>query len=176
MAREMDRKLRYQYQVSVTATEGVEGGYLPVPQGERQQQRPPPAQPPTEEVQQQELLHRITNQLENLSVHLVQGTRVQPQNQDANRVQRRNAREFLCYNCGETRHGMYCCPHPRRNPVDAYPPRRPRQQVSPPRDRPPPAPPLQPIQILRPHAPPQPQAQIPPLPAIQEDRAVNVLT
>ena len=60
---------------------------------------------------QQDLLHHITQQLENLSVNLV-GGRMQHKNQE--RGNRRQARELQCYNCGEAGHAMYFCPHPRR--------------------------------------------------------------
>ena len=170
IAREKDRKLRYQYQVSVAEEIGREES-----QQATQGAAPRRPQSPPEEVQQQDLLQRITNQLDTLSLHFVQGARASPQPQEENRAQRRQNREFFCYNCGETGHGMYYCPHPRRNPTGA---RHPRQQVTPPRARPPPpAPPVQPpAQALRPPAPqPQAQAQIPPLPMVMEERAVNVI-
>lgn len=82
IAREKDRKIRYQHQVSqVAVARQNEEGVLSLPIEERGQQRMPPTQPPNEDAQQQDLLQRITNQLENLSIHLVQGARVLPQDQ-----------------------------------------------------------------------------------------------
>ena len=67
-----------------------------------------------------ELLQRVTNQLDNLSINLVQGARVhQPQYQNGEgmpngpRQQRQPRRSFVCYNCGEEGHGMNYCPYPR---------------------------------------------------------------
>ena len=89
-----------------------------------------------------ELLQRVTNQLNELSVNFVQASRMQAQPPNEERVQnaqppRRPLRrqELLCYNCGEEGHGMYFCPHPRRYPGNGLG-RGPRRQVTPPRDRP----------------------------------------
>ncbi|MCO5566295.1 hypothetical protein L7F22_019971 [Adiantum nelumboides] len=134
---------------------------------------------------QQELLIRITHQLEDLSVHLVQGGRGPPPNQEQARGPRRQAQEYHCYNCGENGHGMYYCLHPRR--IGNF--RGPRNQVSPPRERRQQQPPFPiqqapPVQILRPPVqskpqqpppPPPPIAPIPPLP-IPEKRAINVIS
>ena len=147
-----------------------------------QSPQPPPAPPVTPEDPHLELLQRVTNQLDNLSINLVQGPRMQPQPRNEERMQdappprRPPARrqEYFCYNCGEDGHGMYFCPHPRRYPGNGQG-RGPRRQVTPPRERPqaPVQPPLaaQP-QILR---RPQPAAAIPPLPEAAEERAVNVI-
>ncbi|MCO5580782.1 hypothetical protein L7F22_034653 [Adiantum nelumboides] len=104
-AREKDRKLKFQAQ--------LQGGMEP----------PPPAQPiarvvlgtsaPDQESSQQELLQQITNQLESLSINLVQGVRAPQTGNDRNRQEgQRQTREYVCYNCGEVGHGMYFCPHP----------------------------------------------------------------
>ena len=98
-------------------------------------------------------------------------------------MQRRQAQEYHCYNCGENGHGMYYCPHPRRQNFN----RGPRQnQLSPPREVPQQSPPPRtvhftpPTQILRPPVPPPPQAHIPPLPpappAPANNRAVSVIS
>ncbi|MCO5587324.1 hypothetical protein L7F22_041273 [Adiantum nelumboides] len=152
---------------------------------------PPPAQPiartvagtsaTDQESSQQELLQQITNQLESLSINLVQGVRAPQSGTDCNRQEgQRQTREYVCYNCGEVGHGMYFCPHPRRYQGNGNHRRAPRQQVTPPRARPPNgqqnAPVAPPIQILRPPPPPpQTPAEIPPLPSGGEDRAVSVI-
>ena len=84
--------------------------------------RPMPAPAPQGAAQQrggnqQDILERITNQLESLSVNLV-GGRVQQNNHD--RGNRRQQRELHCYNCGENGHGMYHCPYPRRYQGEGY--------------------------------------------------------
>ncbi|MCO5598265.1 hypothetical protein L7F22_052357 [Adiantum nelumboides] len=153
---------------------------------------PPPAQPiartvagtsaTDQESSQQELLQQITNQLESLSINLVQGVRAPQSGNDRNRQEgQRQTREYVCYNCGEVGHGMYFCPHPRRYQGNGNHRRTPRQQVTPPRARPPNgqqnAPMAPPIQILRPPPPPpQTPAEIPPLPSGGEDRAVSVIS
>ncbi|MCO5614557.1 hypothetical protein L7F22_068840 [Adiantum nelumboides] len=173
-AREKDRKLKFQAQ--------LQGGMEP----------PPPAQPiartvagtsvTDQESSQQELLQQITNQLESLSINLVQGVRAPQSGNDRNRQEgQRQPREYVCYNCGEVGHGMYFCPHPRRYQGNGNHRRAPRQQVTPPRARPPNgqqnAPVAPPVQILRPPPPPpQTPAEIPPLPSGGEDRAVSVIT
>ncbi|MCO5606436.1 hypothetical protein L7F22_060624 [Adiantum nelumboides] len=173
-AREKDRKLKFQAQ--------LQGGMEP----------PPPAQPiartvagtsaTDQESSQQELLQQITNQLESLSINLVQGVRASQSGTDRNRQEgQRQTREYVCYNCGEVGHGMYFCPHPRRYQGNGNHRRALRQQVTTPRARPPNgqqnAPVAPPIQILRPPPPPrQTPAEIPPLPSGGEDRAVSVIT
>ncbi|MCO5567942.1 hypothetical protein L7F22_021638 [Adiantum nelumboides] len=78
----------------------------------------------------QDLLNRITSELENLSVHLVEG-RGPRQNGDQGRGRgRQGGQEYVCYNCGEHGHGMFFCPHPKRQNFN----RGPRQNhLSPPR-------------------------------------------
>ena len=67
-----------------------------------------------------DLLQRVTNQLESLSINLVQGGRVhQPQAMQHSRIVGQpngppQTREYFCYTCGEDGHGMYFSPHPRR--------------------------------------------------------------
>ncbi|MCO5608656.1 hypothetical protein L7F22_062870 [Adiantum nelumboides] len=135
-----ERKIRYQLQQREADQE--EEGMASVP---------PTSAPPTHRGQgnqdQQELLSRITHQLEDLLVHLVQGGRGSPPNQEQARGPRRQAQEYHCYNCNENGHGIYYCPHPRRI-------------VQPQPQQPPP--------------PPSPIAPIPPLP-IPEIRYVNVI-
>ena len=166
-ARLKDRKLQFHAHVmrreSQPSTSGV---------GEQQ----PHAPPTTQADPHLELLQRVTNQLNELSVNMFQGSRMpaQPSNeeraQNAQQPPRRQQRrqDYFCYNCGEDGHGMYFCPHPRRHPGNGQG-RGPRRQVTPPRDRP--QAPAQ-SQILR-----QPQATtaIPPLPEVNEERAVNVI-
>ncbi|MCO5597260.1 hypothetical protein L7F22_051336 [Adiantum nelumboides] len=93
-AREKDRKLKFQAQ--------LQGGMEP----------PLPTQPiaravagtsaTDQESSQQELLQQITNQLESLSINLVQGVRAPQPGNDRNRQEgQRQAREYVCYNCGE---------------------------------------------------------------------------
>ena len=148
-------------------------------------EQPPPVHPIIPEDPHLELLQRVTNQLDNLSINLVQGPRMQPQPHNEERAQdappprRPPARrqEYFCYNCGEDGHGMYFCPHPRRYPGNGQG-RGPRRQVTPPRERPqapvqPQPPPAVQPQILR--HPPRAAAAIPPLPKIAEERAVNVI-
>ncbi|MCO5604251.1 hypothetical protein L7F22_058414 [Adiantum nelumboides] len=133
---------------------------------------------------QEDLLHKLTQQLETLTLNLVQvPTRGQQPRDDAR--PRRQAQEYHCYNCGENGHGMYYCPHPRR--IGNF--RGPRDQVSPPRERQQQQPPFPiqqapPVQIPRPPmqpqsqqspSPPPPIVPIPPLP-IQENRVVNVIS
>ena len=65
-----------------------------------------------------ELLQKVTHQLDNLSINLVQASQVpQPQaigNQPNVQEPRRPPRcGLFCYNCEEEGHGMYYCPHPR---------------------------------------------------------------
>ncbi|MCO5596491.1 hypothetical protein L7F22_050554 [Adiantum nelumboides] len=173
-AREKDRKLKFQAQ--------LQGGMEP----------PLPAQPiartvagtsvTDQESSQQELLQQITNQLESLSINLVQGVRAPQSGNDRNRQEgQRKTLEYVCYNCGEVGNGMYFCPHPRCYQGNGNHRRAPRQQVTPPRARPPNgqqnAPVAPPIQILRPPPPPpQTPAEIPPLPSGGEDRAVSVIS
>ena len=114
-ARLKDRKL--QFQAHVMRREPLPPSNM---MNEQQQQAPstaPAADPHLE------LLQRVTNQLNELSVNFVQASRMQAQPPNEERVQnaqppRRPLRrqELLCYNCGEEGHGMYFCPHPRRYP------------------------------------------------------------
>ncbi|MCO5577963.1 hypothetical protein L7F22_031800 [Adiantum nelumboides] len=78
---------------------------------------------------QEDLLHKLTQQLETLTLNLVQAPTRGQQPRDDARPLRRSTQELRCWNCNETGHGMYHCPHPRRIPRDMYPPRRPPQTV-----------------------------------------------
>ena len=174
-ARLKDRKLQFQAHVMRRESQPSTSGM-----GEQQPHAPPtaPADPHLE------LLQRVTNQLNELSVNMFQGSRMpaQPSNeeraQNAQQPPRRQQRrqDYFCYNCGEDGHGMYFCPHPRRHPGNGQG-RGPRRQVTPPRDRPQapaqPQPPVAQPQILRQQ--PQATAAIPPLPEVNEERAVNVI-
>ncbi|MCO5575813.1 hypothetical protein L7F22_029618 [Adiantum nelumboides] len=150
---EKNRKILYQYQVGRPTLGFNVNPSIDVTQA-------PPSMPNVPEFTrgQQDMLQQInnlTNQLENLSVNLVQAARRPAEGNGGNRPPpRRQARELICYNCGENGHGMYNCPHPRRydNPV-----RGPRQEVTPPRARPQ-APEQPPPHILQ---PPRAQAQPP---------------
>lgn len=130
-----------------------------------------------------ELLQKVTSQLEDLSINLVQSARAQPSPRNDNRRNNEqpprrppNRRQDLHYdNCREDGHDMYFYPHPRRYNGNGQG-RGPRRQISPPRDRPP-VQQLQQLaeqhQILR--RPPQAVAEIPPLPGAAGERAVNVI-
>ena len=127
-AREKDRKL--QFQSSVVRMEQSQ-----VPNVANEQPYPVPTM--LLEDPHMELLQRVTNQLDNLSINLVQGARVhQPQHQNGEgmpngpRPQRQPRRSFVCYNCGEEGHGMNYCPYPRN--YEGIQARR-GQQVTPPR-------------------------------------------
>ncbi|MCO5608805.1 hypothetical protein L7F22_063022 [Adiantum nelumboides] len=166
IARVKDRKLEYQ-----AHTSRVEHPQGPTMADERL----PPAPTTTPEDPHLELLQRVTNQLDNLSINMVQGVRQQqpqPNNERMPNGPRRQPqrRDYFCYNCGEEGHGMYFCPHPRNFNAQAG---RGRQQVTPPRARPPPQ--IQPQilqnpqmvaqpQVLQRSEAPQPVAEIPPLP------------
>ncbi|KAH7425235.1 hypothetical protein KP509_11G045600 [Ceratopteris richardii] len=114
----------------------------------------PVTQAENEGTSQQDILQKLTQQLEQLTLNLVRSQHDRPQ-REQNRGQRRQAQEFICYNCNECGHGMYNCPHPRRNPGDMYPVRRPPQYAQ---------------------EQQQQQANIPPVPMAQGDqRQVNVL-
>ncbi|MCO5554760.1 hypothetical protein L7F22_008294 [Adiantum nelumboides] len=78
---------------------------------------------------QEDLLHKLTQQLETLTLNLVQAPTKGQQPRDDARPLRRSTQELRCWNCNEPGHGMYHCPHPRRIPGDMYPPRRPPQTV-----------------------------------------------
>ncbi|MCO5560767.1 hypothetical protein L7F22_014387 [Adiantum nelumboides] len=161
-----DRKLEYQ-----AHTSRVEHPQGPTMADERL----PPAPTTTPEDPHLELLQRVTNQLDNLSINMVQGVhqqQPQPNNEKMPNGPRRQPqrRDYFCYNCGEEAHGMYFCPHPRNFNAQAG---RGRQQVTPPRARPPPQ--IQPQilqnpqmvaqpQVLQSSVTPQPVAEIPPLP------------
>ncbi|MCO5595895.1 hypothetical protein L7F22_049946 [Adiantum nelumboides] len=131
IARVKDQKLEYQ-----AHTSRVEH-----PQGPTMvDERLPPAPTTIPEDPHLELLQRVTNQLDNLSINMVQGVRQQqpqPNNERMPNGPRRQPqrRDYFCYNCGEEGHGMYFCPHPRNFNAQAG---RGRQQVTPPRARPPP--------------------------------------
>ncbi|MCO5549191.1 hypothetical protein L7F22_002657 [Adiantum nelumboides] len=166
IARVKDRKLEYQ-----AHTSRVEHPQGPTMADERL----PSAPTTTPEDPHLELLQRVTNQLDNLSINMVQGVRQQqpqPNNERMPNGPRRQPqrRDYFCYNCGEEGHGMYFCPHPRNFNAQAG---RGRQQVTPPRARPPPQ--IQPQilqnpqmvaqpQVLQRSVSPQPVAEIPPLP------------
>ncbi|MCO5558756.1 hypothetical protein L7F22_012342 [Adiantum nelumboides] len=166
IARVKDQKLEYQ-----AHTSRVEHPQGPTMADERL----PPAPTTTPEDPHLELLQRVTNQLDNLSINMVQGVRQQqpqPNNERMPNGPRRQPqrRDYFCYNCGEEGHGMYFCPHPRNFNAQAG---RGRQQVTPPRARPPPQ--IQPQilqnpqmvaqpQVLQRSVAPQPVVEIPPLP------------
>ncbi|MCO5593839.1 hypothetical protein L7F22_047857 [Adiantum nelumboides] len=174
IARVKDRKLEYQ-----AHTSRVEHPQGPTMADERL----PPAPTTTPEDPHLELLQRVTNQLDNLSINMVQGVRQQqpqPNNERMPNGPRRQPqrRDYFCYNCGEEGHGMYFCPHPRNFNAQAG---RGRQQVTPPRARPPPQ--IQPQilqnpqmvaqpQVLQRSVSPQPVAEIPPLPSNNVQKVV----
>ncbi|MCO5571568.1 hypothetical protein L7F22_025312 [Adiantum nelumboides] len=166
IARVKDRKLEYQAHMS----------RVEHPQGPTMaDERLPPAPTTTPEDPHLELLQRVTNQLDNLSINMVQGVHQQQPQPNNERMpngprQQPQRRDYFCYNCGEEGHGMYFCPHPRNFNAQAG---RGRQQVTPPRARPPPQ--IQPQilqnpqmvaqpQVLQRSVSPQPVAEIPPLP------------
>ncbi|MCO5614713.1 hypothetical protein L7F22_068997 [Adiantum nelumboides] len=138
-----------------------------------------------------DLLQRVTNQLDNLSINFIHGFQPQqPIQQQAGglepngQVPRRPlGREYQSHNYGEDEHDMYFCPYPRG--YGNAPPRGPQQQISPLRTRPPRMPMCeqqqqqQPIQILRQstYAPvPQPTAEVPSLPHDGVEQAMNVIS
>ncbi|MCO5554226.1 hypothetical protein L7F22_007754 [Adiantum nelumboides] len=157
-----------------------------------EQERPSP--PNGSEDPHLDLLQRVTNQLDNLTINFIHGFQPQqPMQQQAgglepnSQVPRRPPRrEYQCHNYGEDKHGMYFCPYLRG--YGNAPPRGSQQQVSPLRMRPPPMPMCeqqqqpqqqQPIQILRQstYAPvPQPTAEVPPLPHDGVEQAMNVIS
>ena len=161
MAREKDRKLNYQAQKELGERQRVRE------EGMHEGQTVPtqPNLPPMGN-SQEETLTRLTRQLENLTLNLMQ--RPEPPREGFNRGQRRQNQEYQCYNCGETGHGMYNCPHPRRDqgrpmPRGMYP--RPPMMA-----RPAPVPALAaPIAVIPPVPPP------PVLPPLVEARVVNIL-
>ena len=112
-AKAKDRKLQFQSGLARREHQPIIDGKSP---------QPPPVLPNIPEDSHLELLQKVTNQLENFSINLVQGPRIKPQPhinegaQDARPPQRPLARrqEHTCWNCGEDGHGMYFCPHPRR--------------------------------------------------------------
>ncbi|MCO5591587.1 hypothetical protein L7F22_045574 [Adiantum nelumboides] len=117
----------------------------------------------------EDLLHKLTQQLETLTLNLVQAPTRGIQPRDDARPLRRSTQELRCWNCNESGHGMYHCPHPRRIPGDMYPPRRPPQTVQ--FDVP-----QQPPTILRrPPPPPQPMVVVPPVREQPEERGVNII-
>ncbi|MCO5575262.1 hypothetical protein L7F22_029062 [Adiantum nelumboides] len=100
IARVKDRKLEYQ-----AHTSRVEHPQGPTMADERL----PPAPTTTPEDPHLELLQRVTNQLDNLSINMVQGVRQQqpqPNNERMPNGQRRQPqrRDYFCYNCGEEGH------------------------------------------------------------------------
>lgn len=126
------------------------------------QEAPAPIDLPPMGNSQQDVLSRITRQLEYFTLNLMQ--RPEPPRDGDNRGQRRQNQEYHCYNCGETGHGMYNFPHPRRElggpmPRGMYP--RPPTMARPPLA--------------------QPAAAVPPVPPPQtappqvENRVVNVI-
>jgi len=102
----------------------------------------PPTQPAIDGDTHLDLLQKVTNQLDNLSINLVQGVCAQQQppppiverGNNAPTQRRPQWMEYFCYNYGEDGHGMYFFPHPRR--YGNAPPRGPRQQITLPRARP----------------------------------------
>ncbi|MCO5612308.1 hypothetical protein L7F22_066573 [Adiantum nelumboides] len=70
---------------------------------------------------QEDLLHKLTQQLETLTLNLVQAPTRGQQPRDDARPLRRSTQELRCWNCNETGHGMYHCPHPRRPPPPPQP-------------------------------------------------------
>ncbi|MCO5613483.1 hypothetical protein L7F22_067760 [Adiantum nelumboides] len=78
---------------------------------------------------QEDLLHKLIQQLETLTLNLVQAPTRGQQLRDDARSLRRSTQELRCWNCNETGYGMYHCPHPRHIPGDMYPLRRPPQTV-----------------------------------------------
>ncbi|MCO5601802.1 hypothetical protein L7F22_055927 [Adiantum nelumboides] len=97
IARVKDRKLEYQ-----AHTLRVEHPQGPTMADERL----PPAPTTTPEDPHLELLQRVTNQLDNLSINMVQGVRQQqpqPNNERMPNGPRRQPqrRDYFCYNCGE---------------------------------------------------------------------------
>ncbi|MCO5558743.1 hypothetical protein L7F22_012329 [Adiantum nelumboides] len=138
-----------------------------------------------------DLLRRVTNQLDNLSINLIHGLQpqlpVQPQaggEELKGRAPRRPPmREYHGHNYAEDEHGMYFCPYPNR--CGNAPPRWPRQQVSPLRMKPPPMPMCEQqqqqeqVQILRQSTyaiVPKPTAEVPPLPHDGVEQAMNVIS
>ncbi|MCO5562015.1 hypothetical protein L7F22_015641 [Adiantum nelumboides] len=102
IARVKDRKLEYQ-----AHTSRVEHPQGPTMADERL----PPAPTTTPEDPHLELLQRVTNQLDNLSINMVQGVRQQqpqPNNERMPNGPRRQPqrRDYFCYNCGEEGHGV----------------------------------------------------------------------
>ncbi|KAH7432177.1 hypothetical protein KP509_07G011900 [Ceratopteris richardii] len=80
----------------------------------------PATQAENEGTLQQDILQKLTQQLEQITLNLVRSQQDRPQ-REQNRGQRQQAQEFICYNCNERGHGMYNCPHPRRNPANIPP-------------------------------------------------------
>ncbi|MCO5569774.1 hypothetical protein L7F22_023489 [Adiantum nelumboides] len=100
IARVKDRKLEYQ-----AHTSRVEHPQGPTMADERL----PPAPTTTPEDPHLELLQRVTNQLDNLSINMVQGVRQQqpqPNNERMPNGPRRQPqrRDYSCYTCGEEGH------------------------------------------------------------------------
>ncbi|MCO5604491.1 hypothetical protein L7F22_058658 [Adiantum nelumboides] len=182
LAQLKDRKLQFQAYLFRTDQ--------PKPQVQNVANEAPPPIPVVLEDPHLELLQRVTNQLDNLSINMVQGVQRQQrqppngernQNDQHQQRQRRQRRDYFCYNCGEDGHGMYYCPYPRNYNNNFRPGGR-RNQVSPPKDRP-----LQPVQPPILQEPPvtqilqrpialQPVTEIPALPNNNVERAVNIIS
>ncbi|MCO5595068.1 hypothetical protein L7F22_049105 [Adiantum nelumboides] len=118
------KKLLYQERKSNCVKEREE---VNVPQHTNNAQ--PKVAPISADSHQEDLLHKLTQQLETLTLNLVQAPTRGQQPRDDARPLRRSTQELRCWNCNETGHGMYHCPHPRRISGDMYPPRRPPQTV-----------------------------------------------
>ncbi|MCO5557281.1 hypothetical protein L7F22_010842 [Adiantum nelumboides] len=142
-------------------------------------ERLPPALTTTPEDSHLELLQRVTNRLDNLSINMVQGVRQQqpqPNNERMPNGPRRQHKGGITFATIVVRRDMVCT----FTQVG-----RGRQQVTPPRARPPPQ--IQPqilqnpqmvaqLQVLQRSVSPQPVAEIPPLPNNNGERAVNVIS
>ncbi|MCO5604317.1 hypothetical protein L7F22_058482 [Adiantum nelumboides] len=118
------KKLLYQERKSNCVKEREE---VNVPQHTNNAQ--PKVAPISADSHQEDLLHKLTQQLETLTLNLVQAPTRGQQPRDDARPLRRSTQELRCWNCNETGHGMYHCPHPRRILGDMYLPRRPPQTV-----------------------------------------------
>ncbi|MCO5581471.1 hypothetical protein L7F22_035356 [Adiantum nelumboides] len=159
-ARLKDRKLQFQRSMLDQSQAAAAGTTS-------QEQAPPP--PPNESGDPHlDLLQRVTNQLDNLSINLIHG--LQPQQPAQPQAQRQGPngqaqrrppkRDIHCYNCNEDGHALTnqaLTPMPMPIPVQ-------QQQQPPP-----------PVQILRQQPAPQPIAEVPPLPEAKVERAVNVI-
>ena len=112
-ARTKDRKLQFQANRARRELQPPIDEQLPQPQPHQAAQA---TQAATEDPHL-ELLQRVTAQLDDLSINLVQGPRGQPPPQHGAPPQRRppmRRQGLHCWNCREDGHGMYFFPHPRR--------------------------------------------------------------